>query len=34
MDDYYDSYRLVAEYLAFLDGALTKPTTNPTAWRK
>lgn len=30
MDDYYDSYRLVAEYLAFLDGALTKPT----AWRK
>ena len=34
MDDYYDSYRLVAEYLAYLDGALTKPTTNPTAWRK
>ena len=24
MDDYYDSYRLVAEYLAYLDGALTR----------
>ncbi len=34
MDDYYDSYRLIAEYLAYLDEALRKPTTNPTAWRK
>ena len=34
MDDYYDSYRLIAEYLAYLDEALRKPTTNPTAGRK
>lgn len=23
LDDYYDSYRLIAEYLAYLDGVLT-----------
>jgi len=30
MDDYYDSYRLIAEYLAYLDGVLT-PATSPAS---
>jgi len=29
MNDYYDSYKLIAEYLAYLDDALTPPVANP-----
>jgi hypothetical protein len=31
MDDYYDSYRLIADYLAYLDSALTPATPAPAA---
>jgi hypothetical protein len=29
MNDYYDSYRLIAEYLAYLDGALKPAAPSP-----
>jgi len=29
LDDYYDSYKLLAAYLAYLDGKLDSPAESP-----